>query len=148
MKTPLALAGAMLLVSSLAACGGDGDSAYCQEVESAATTFEDLDDGDAAVLGDVFSEFHTLAAEAPGDVKADWKVLEDGITGVENALDEAGITIADVAKIQGNELPEGADPTKLQGVATSFTALSDEKFSDAADNIQVHAKEVCDVELK
>ena len=67
---------------------------------------------------------------------------------MENALDEAGIKFSDFAKIQANELPEGVDPTKLQGLAASFTALSDEKFSDAADKIQKHAKDVCDVELK
>jgi hypothetical protein len=149
MKAPLALAGAVMLVSSLAACGGDDSgSAYCKDLKQAASTFDDLDSGDIGGLETAFTAFHDLADEAPGDVKAEWKVLEDGISGVEKALDDAGIKFSDMEKIQANELPEGVDPTKLQGLASSFTALSDEKFSDAADTIQVHARDVCDVELK
>lgn len=149
MKAPLALAGAALLVFSLSACGGsDSEGAYCTDLKKTSSTFEDLDSGDPTGLEDAFAAIHTLSAESPSEVKADWKVLEDGISGVEKALDDAGIEFADFAKIQANELPEGVDPTKLQGLASSFTALSDEKFADAGDGIQEHALDVCGVELK
>ncbi len=150
MKATLAIAGAVLLGTSLTACGGGGDkdSAYCTDLESASKTFDTLDSGNIGGLEDAFKTFHQLADEAPDDVEADWKVLDDGITSVEKALSDAGIKFADFAKIQAGELPEGVDPTKLQGVASSFTQLSDEKFTDAGNNIQKHAKDACDVTLK
>lgn len=150
MKATLAIAGAVLLGTSLTACGGSGgaDSAYCTDLKSASKTFDTLDSGNVGGLEDAFKTFHQLADEAPGDVEADWKVLDDGITGVEKALSDAGIKFADFAKIQAGELPEGVDPTKLQGVASSFTKLSDEKFTDAGNNIQKHAKDACNVTLK
>lgn len=152
MKKSLAIAGVVLIGTSLSACGGDGDggadSQYCTDLKSATKTFDDLDSGDVSGLEGAFKTFHSLADESPDEVKADWKVLDDGITSVEKALSDAGIKFSDFAKIQSGELPEGVDPTKLQDVASSFTELSDEKFTDAGDAIQKHAKDVCDVTLK
>ena len=149
MKVTLALAGAVLLATTLSACGGDGGagSDYCKDLKSASKTFDNLDSGDVSGLDKAFSTFHSLADESPSDIKADWKVLDDGITSVEKTLEDAGVKISDFAKIQSGELPEGVDPSKLQEVASSFTKLSDEKFTTAADGIEKHAKDVCKVEL-
>ena len=150
MKASLALAGAVLLTTSLSACGGGSGgegSDYCKDLKSATKTFDSLDSGDVSGLDKAFKTFHSLADESPGDIKADWKVLDDGITSVEDTLDKAGIKISDFAKIQAGELPEGVDATKLQEVAASFTKLSDEKFTKAADDIEKHAKDTCKVNL-
>lgn len=146
-KTPLALVTAVLIGSTLAACGGGGDGAYCDDLTSAASAFEDIDGGDVAKLDGAFDTFHDLAAEAPEDIKDDWKVVDDAISGVEKALAEADLKFSDLSQVQAGELPEGADATKLQGLSTSFSALSDEKFVEASKAIDKHATDVCELEL-
>ncbi len=148
MKASLVLAGAILLGSTLTACGGGADEAYCKDLKSATKTFDNLQSGDVGGLEKAFNTFHKLAGEAPSEVESDWKVLDDGITKVEKSLSDAGIKFSDFAKIQSGQLPEGVDPTKLQKVAATFTTLSDEKFTDAGNAIQKHAKDSCDVTLK
>lgn len=147
MKKILAIAGAVLVGSTLTACGGDSGGAYCDDLKKAQSTFSDIEGGDVAGLESAFSTFHDLAAEAPSAIESDWKTLDDGITGAEKALSDAGIKLSDFEDIQAGKLPEGVDATKLQDVATAFQGLSDEKFSEAANAIQKHAKDECNVEL-
>lgn len=147
LKTPLALVTAALIGSTLAACGGGGGDAYCGDLESAASAFEDIDGGDVAKLDGAFDTFHDLAAEAPEDIKKDWKVVDDAISGVEKALAEADLKFSDLSQVQAGELPQGADATKLQGLSSSFSALSDEKFVEASTAIDTHATEECELEL-
>ena len=146
-KRPLALVGALLIGTSLTACGGGDGGAYCDDLQSAATTFEDVDSGSVEKLDGAFDTFHQLAEEAPDDIKDDWKVIDDAISGVETALSDAGLSFSDLPKIQAGEMPDGADPTKLQGLSSSFTALSDEKFAEASQAIDEHATDVCEIEL-
>jgi predicted small lipoprotein YifL len=144
----LALAGAVLAaVTTLTACGSGGSSAYCSDLKSAKKEFDSLSSSDIGQLDKAFATFHKLADEAPSDVESDWKVLDDGITSVEKSLDEAGIKLTDLEKIQQGELPEGADMAKLQGLAADFQKLGDEKFTKASDAIEKHAKDECDVDL-
>lgn len=147
-KAPLALVAAALLGVTLSACGGgESGSAYCGDLKSAASAFDDIDGGDVTRLDGAFDTFHQLAEEAPDDIKDDWKVVDDAISGVETALGDAGLKFSDLPQIQAGELPDGADATKLQGLSSSFTALSDEKFAEASQAIDDHATDVCELEL-
>jgi hypothetical protein len=138
---------AALLLGSLSACGGgDGpDSDYCKDLEAAAPKFAALRTNDTAQLEDVFKASHQLAAEAPGDVKDDWKVLDEGMTGIENALKQAGIKFSDFAELQQGKIPEGVDIEKLQGLPAKFQKLDSPAFDKASKNIGRHAKDVCKV---
>lgn len=154
MKISLALAGAVLLGSSLAACGGgDGgggggeDSDYCKDVKKASKTFGDLSTGDVAQLDEAFATFHTLADEAPGDIKADWTKLDSAITTVEKALKDAGLKFSDLDKIQKGEVPPGVDVSKLTGLASEMSKLSGPDFTKASKAIDTHASKVCKVDL-
>ena len=111
MKIPMALASAVLLASTLAACGGgDGgsggeDSDYCKDLKKAAKTFGDLSSGnDLGELDAAFDTFHKLADEAPSDIEKDWKKLDGAITTVEKALKDAGTDVR-----RPRQDPEGSD---------------------------------------
>jgi cytochrome c556 len=148
----MALASAVLLASTLAACGGgDGggeDSAYCKDLKKASKTFGDLNSGDdLGALDEAFKTFHKLADEAPSDIDEDWKKLDGAITTVEKALKDAGLTFADLAKIQQGQTPEGVDTSKLQGLASEMSKLSSENFTKASKAIETHAKKTCKVDL-
>jgi|LULG01.1.fsa_nt_gb ABC-type glycerol-3-phosphate transport system substrate-binding protein len=144
----LALAGALLAATTTLTACGSGSSAYCSDLKSATKQFDSLESNDLGKIDEAFKTFHELADEAPSDIKSDWKVLDDGITSVEKALDDAGLKMSDLAKVQSGNLPEGVDMTKLQGLASEFQKLGDEKFTKASDAIEKHAKDECDVDLK
>lgn len=152
MKIPMALASAVLLASTLGACGGDGggggeDSDYCKDLKKASATFGDLSSGDVDQLDSAFNTFHKLADEAPSDIDEDWKKLDGAIKTVEKALKDAGLTFADIAKIQKGEVPDNVDPSKLQGLASEMSKLSGSDFTKASNAIEAHAKKTCKVDL-
>ena len=155
MKISLALAGAVMLVSTLAACGGDdggggGDgegSDYCKDIKAAAKSFGTLSSGDTAQLDKAFATFHDLADEAPDSIKGDWKTLDDAITTIETALKEAGLKISDLTKLQSGDVPEGVDVSKLQGLATELQSLTGPEFTKATKAIDTHASKTCKVKL-
>jgi phage-related minor tail protein len=150
MKTPLALATAVLLAVTLTGCGGsdDGpDSEYCKDLKSASTQFDSLSSNDVSKLDEAFKTFHTLADEAPSDVKSDWATLDKGIASVEKALKDAGLKFSDFAALQEGKMPEGVDVAKLQGLATEFQKLDSAEFDKASKAIEKHAKDVCKVNL-
>lgn len=151
MKISLALAGVVLLGTSLAACGGsdDGgaDSDYCKDIKTAAKTFGGLDSGDIGQLDNAFKTFHQLAAESPDSLTAEWKKLDNAVTTVEDGLKDAGIKLTDLAKIQSGQIPEGVDVSKLRSLATDLQKLSDAEFEKASKAIEKHAKSECKVDL-
>ncbi|HWV26420.1 MAG TPA: hypothetical protein VNZ66_04290 [Aeromicrobium sp.] len=147
MKKTLAVAGIVLMTGSMAACGGSDSGAYCDTLKSAESQFAGLENGDADVIEKAFSTFHELAGEAPSEVKDDWKKLDGAVTMVEDAFEEAGLKMSDLAKLQTGDIPEGVDLAKLQDAATSFQELDSQEFEDASAAIEKHAKDECGVDL-
>jgi hypothetical protein len=151
MKTPLALASVALVAVTLAGCGGsdDGpDSEYCKDLKAASEQFDTLSSNDVAKLDEAFKTFHTLADEAPGEIKDDWTTLDKGITEVEQALKDAGLKFSDFAALQEGKMPEGVDVAKLQGLAKEFQKLDSAEFDKASKAIEKHAKDTCKVNLQ
>jgi hypothetical protein len=143
-----------LTATLLAACGGGGGSSsssggYCDELKSDKAYFESLGSSSADVgkLDTVFQKVHTLADKAPDNVSADWKTLDDAITTLQNALEEAGIKPSDLAAMQNGQLPKGVDLQKLQALAPKLQALSSSDVSSAADRISADAKKSCGIDL-
>jgi hypothetical protein len=143
-----------LTAAVLAGCGSSGGgsgsaSGYCAELKADKSYFAALsgDQADVSKLGDVFSRVHTLAADAPSNVSADWKTLDGAITTIETALKEAGLTPDDLAGLQSGKVPKGVDVSKLQALAPKLQALSSSDVSKAADAISADAKKSCGVDL-
>jgi hypothetical protein len=154
MKT---LAGAAVLAvagSLLTACGGDGGGSgasgdYCSELKDDQAFFADFQgtNGDTSNLDEAFSRMHKLADDAPDEVAADWKTLDDALTTIEKALNEAGIKLSDLGNLQSGEVPQGVDPSKLAALLPKLQALSSSDFSAAAERISANAKDKCGVTL-
>ena len=156
MKISLTLAGVALLGASLAACSGGGSDStsssgasgsYCKDVAAAKPVFDSLSQGDLAQLEKGFQAFHDLAAEAPAELKDEWKTLDSAVTTIEGALEDAGIKMSDLADIQSGKIPEGVDVTKLTGFATQLQELNNDEFTKARNAIGDQAKKTCDVDL-
>lgn len=151
MKIPMAVASAVLLASTLGACGGDGGggegSDYCKELKKAKSTYSGMSSGDASDLDETFATFHKLADDAPSEIEDDWKKLDSVVTTVEKALADAGMSPSDLGKIQKGEMPEGVDQSKLQDLAKEMAALSSSDVTGASKAIETHAKKTCKVDL-
>jgi hypothetical protein len=154
MKIPMAIASAVLLAGTLAACGGgDGGgsggsgSDYCKDLKKAQASFGDFSSGDLGDLDAAFKAFHKLADEAPSDIDADWKKLDTALNTVEKALKDAGLKFSDLAEVQQGKIPENVDPSKLQGLATEMSKLSSSDFTKSSKAIEAHAKKTCKVDL-
>jgi hypothetical protein len=148
-KTLTALAPLALVAGLLTGCGGSSseDSAYCTDLKSAKTKFESFSSGDVAQLGDAFSTMHDLAAEAPDEVADDWKVIDDGITAMKDALAEAGLGLDDLTALQKGEIPDGVDVSKLQDLAPKLQEFGGDDMTKASEAIDKNAQDACGFKL-
>jgi hypothetical protein len=128
------------------ACGSNdaATSAYCGAVEDAKPSFVALQTGEPESFDEVFATFHDLAQDSPGELDADWKVLDEAAKGVEDALDKAGL---DFDAVTAGQLPAGIEPKELQAVMDGLEVLASQDVMDAADSIEEHALAECDVKL-
>jgi hypothetical protein len=149
------LAVAVLLLGAVAACGddsgsGDGESndagSYCDDLRDAKEEFASLgSDGAApAQLGEAVSALQKLGAEAPDEVAGDWEVVTGGFDKIEQALDDAGVSLDD---LDNPEALTQLDPAAAQKLAQELGSLDSQESSDAFDAIAQHAKDTCDVDL-
>jgi hypothetical protein len=147
-KFSVAIAGALLVVSTVAGCGGSSNDAYCEDMKKADKDFSAMGSGDFAQLEKAFKTFHTLADEAPSEVEADWKVLDSAITAMEKGFEEAGIDFSDLSELQNGKVPEGVDTKKLTELSATMSKFSGPKFEKASNDIAKHAKEECNVDIQ
>ncbi len=149
MKKTVGLAAAALLTLSMAACSGDGgDDAYCDRLEEARDSIEDVDTAtlDQETFDDITSQLNDLSEEAPSDVEDQYQTVIDGFDEIAALFEEAGISFDDLDSLQSGDLPEGVDLEKLQELAPRFEEIStDTSIEDAIDEIQTDAEERCDI---
>jgi hypothetical protein len=165
MRVTVILSTMVLTTGLVAGCGGGGDkdsagqkagssgSGYCADLEAAKADFSTLnsDSPDFTKLDDAITTFHELAGEAPSAVADDWKTLDNAFTTLEKALDDAGITMADLGAITRGEMPEGMTQADLAALGpklqSTFGNLDQDAVKKAGDNVEKHAKSVCHVDL-
>ena len=143
-----------LTATILTACGGGGGGSsssggYCSELKADKQYFAAISgsNSDVSQLGTVFEKVHTLAADAPSSISADWKTLDGAISTIENALKAAGLKPSDLAGAANGKLPPGVDPAKLQALVPKLQSLSSSDVTTAANNIAADAKKNCGVDL-
>lgn len=147
------VAAGTLMAGVLSACGGDGGNGanatdtYCDSMAAAKDSFADFDSGDMAGLEKAIATFHELAAEAPDDISAEWETLDGAMVTLEDGLAEAGIELSDLEAISNGELPEGIDMEKLTALGEDLEQMGAEEVEKAAEAIETHAKDECDIDL-
>lgn len=79
MKIWSAIAASCLMLSALAACGGDDTSAYCDALDDfKSNSQESVEDGGIDELSKLTDE---LRDKAPSDVKDDWDLMSEAFDG-------------------------------------------------------------------
>ena len=145
MRPTIALAALTLALGTLTACGSSdsASSDYCKELKADKAYFANFGGSspDVSKLDDAFKRMHSLADKAPDAVKDDWQVLDHALTSITDALKAAGISFADIAKMQQGQIPKGADPQKIAALAPKLQAMSSAKVEKASKDIEKHAKD-------
>lgn len=124
--------------------GGDGGGGgeYCDELRSVKDRMEDLG-GPSADIGEfeqVVSDLRELADVAPSDVEDDWQVLIGGFDTLQQALDDAGLSMGDLAN---PDSMQGLDPKALRQLTQQLQSLDSKKFEQASTTISQHAESEC-----
>ncbi|MGJ9412136.1 hypothetical protein ACHAAC_05445 [Aeromicrobium sp. CF4.19] len=146
MKFKLAVAGAALASLALTGCGAD--SSYCSDLEAAQEDFGSLSgSGDPEQIDEAFSTLREIAQDAPDEVAEEWETLDGTIEQIQTALDEAGITLAELSQVQGDELPEGVTQEDVTALVTEIQSIGSAETQEASETIETHASEECDIEL-
>ncbi|MGY2874511.1 hypothetical protein ACVW00_001701 [Marmoricola sp. URHA0025 HA25] len=169
MRTSAIITTVVLSASLVAGCGsssgdktssgssGDKGSSssgdYCKQLKAAKADFDTFNSGtpDFSKFDDAIGTFHKLADNAPSDVAADWKTLDEALSSMEKALSDAGLKISDLSAITSGKLPDGMTPAQLQELGpklqAAFAGLDTDAAQKAGDAIEKNAKSKCGVDL-
>ena len=158
--TITAALGLTLAATVITACGSkdegpnDGSSAassaYCRELKTDKAYFQSLagiQDPDLGTIQETFRRVHSLAAAAPADVSDEWQSLDHTVTGIEDVLDESGLSPSDFAALQKGEIPEDVDVDKLAALAPKMQSFGS-AMDEAAGRIAENAKATCGIDLQ
>ncbi|WP_372734639.1 hypothetical protein [Nocardioides sp.] len=141
------LAATVLGASLLTSCSGSSTDDYCDSLKSAEQDFADFGEANFDNFDDFIDRVDDFAADAPDEVKDDWKVLADALEAFADALEEAGIDMTDLAGMQSGQIPEGVDVAKLTEAMGKIQELGSGDFEKATEAIEKHAKAECDIDL-
>jgi hypothetical protein len=153
MVRSLALTAVAVLLGVLAGCGG-GDSAteanstqdYCEGLRNAQKEFRALESGDPSKvdLDDAFGRLQDLADQAPPAVADEWAALDNAISGMDKALEDAGLGFNDLTNPKSlQEL----DPQKARELGRKAQQFGGQQFEKASRAIEKHARTECNVKL-
>ncbi|PZF83159.1 hypothetical protein [Jiangella anatolica] len=86
-RTASLLGAAAALVLGLSACGGGGDSEYCDLLSSAEedSALADADPSDPEALEDANDRVQEIIDAAPDDVRGDWETFQTALSDPEAA---------------------------------------------------------------
>jgi hypothetical protein len=93
----------------------------------------------------VISQLRDIGDDAPSEVADDWEVLVGGFDTFQQALEDAGLSLEDLADPQSmNNL----DPKALQQLTQQLKSLDSKQFEQAGENISRHAEAECGFKLE
>jgi len=144
-----AAAAAILTAPVLAGCGDDSSTSssgsYCGDLRSARDSFTGLLDNH--ITQDAFENLrdtlHTLRDEAPAALRDDWTTFTGAVDTFSAAMDKAGLTMDDMAKM-GTGSMAGAD---MQTAMDAARSLGSAEVSTAQSAIAANARNACGVNL-
>ncbi|MER7556468.1 hypothetical protein ABTZ46_05970 [Nocardioides sp. NPDC126508] len=133
-----------LLATGLTSCGDPIDD-YCQSLKGhQAELTKTLGEGDTGGLIAALPVFEDLERNAPDDIAKDWKTLTTAISGLDTALDDAGVAADD---FENGKPPEGVSDAEAKKIAAAATQVSSKKTQEASVRVQQQARDVCHTSL-
>jgi hypothetical protein len=143
----------VMALGVLAGCGGGSNNSsgsYCDDIKSTSSQLKGLD-STSDLTADKFNALqtavHKIAGEAPGDVKGSWASIEGQFTFLQDALDDAGLSIDDFGEMSQGHLPDGVDPSDLAALQKKLSSYDTSGLQSASTKIEDQVKSDCDITL-
>ena len=135
----LGVATAVLLLPLLAGCGSG--QTYCDAVEAHQSELGTIvSEGGQTALISALPAFEDLAAKAPSDVTADWKLLVARVTDLQTALVHGGV---DAASYDPQHPPPGLSAEDRAAIRRAAARLAASDTQQALTNVQQEVLDVC-----
>ena len=138
-RARVAVAAAVLVLPLLAGCS-DGQS-YCDAVKAHQSELGTIvSEGGRVALISALPAFEDLAAKAPSDVTAYWKLLVARVTDLQTALDHGGL---DPASYDPQHPPPGLSGEDRGVIRRAAARLASSDTQQALTNVQQEVLDVC-----
>jgi len=126
--------------------GASGD--YCDDLKSAKVTVEALGASQMtqASFDKMSGVLQIIASEAPDSVSDDWTTLSHTIDSISQALQSAGISIDDLAKV-GQPGGPTIGPAQLQALSAALKGLDESSITQATTAINAEVLKDCGLKL-
>lgn len=126
-------------------CGKDDQESYCDAVQSHQKDLtEVLGSGTPSALLDALPIFRDLRAEAPRDLRDEWKTVVTSLEGLADALDDAGV---DPATYDRDKPPSDVTPAERDRIDAASGDLDSPATVQAFAGVQQQARDVCKTPL-
>lgn len=137
----------LLLLAGLLGLAGCSESPeevradYCERVAEHQRELSEIMTDEAPVtLLRALPVFRSLAEDAPRDIDDEWAQVIDALTGLQEALDAAGV---EAGEYDADDPPEGVTGEERDAIARAADELVDQETMAALDGVLQHAKDVC-----
>jgi hypothetical protein len=148
-----ALTACLLALSVIAGCGGSSNSSsdnYCNDVKAAGRQLHGLNDP-SSLTAATFTSFnravHTIAGEAPSDVKGSWTLIGNQLDLLQSAMSDAGLSMNDLGKLMKGQAPPSTDPSKLQALTQKLQSFNETGLDAAGQKIDREVTSECHIDL-
>lgn len=137
----LALTG---VLAGASGCGGDPLDAYCEEVEAQQRPLTEAAAAGPTGLLQALPSFEALRAASPDDLAADWSVVVQRVSALDEALEQADVAPADY---DPESPPEDLTEEEQAAITAAASGLVTDAMADALDSVQQQARDVCKTPL-
>lgn len=118
---------------------------YCDRVsEHQRELSEIMTDETPATLLRALPVFRSLAEDSPRDIEDDWAVVLDALTGLQEALDAAGV---EPGEYDADDPPAGVTAEERKAIAGAADSLLSEETVTAFEGVHQQARDVCTTPL-
>lgn len=144
-RVAAAVGGLVLLVTGCSESPEDVRADYCEQVEEQQVRLSEImAEESPATLLRALPVFRDLAEAAPRDIADEWDRLLGALTGLDEALSEAGV---DPEEYDADAPPEGVTGSQQEDIARAADELARPEVSAAFKGVQQQAKDVCGTPL-
>jgi hypothetical protein len=138
-----------LLLAAVALTGcADETESYCGELADRKQELADLavrsDEPGTEVLEQTLQVWRDLRGAAPGDIADEWSTLVFALENLVEAFERTGTT---PEQYDPADPPEGLEPAEARRLEGAAAALRSPRVSAAGQDVEQHAKDVCQVNL-
>lgn len=144
-RSAAAVAALTLLGGALSGCSNATDD-YCSGLRADQPRLEKLagQPTSSSVIIDTLAVFEELRQQAPEDLRDEWDTVVFAWRGLRSALKDTDV---DIARFDPAHRPEGVTAEQFSRVTGAAKNLRSAPVTDAAQGIEQHAQDVCEVDL-